>query len=220
VRSVKTACCVLAFLVVAAMAHGRTLTNEKAGITLEVPDGWVESAEMAKAVPPSAELIAGLAATAGGRTFTALSASLKPNEAVGYTKGLLSSLTNQGFSLSANTPVTINGVNFDSYTGTRADATIPTLQIFSAFGNDHAYAISLYSQIGDPTHDAELQGLVQSFRFQVPPKPFPTNTAYNIGYQAGRTLGAWAGGTLAIAGMLACPAALIVAAYFLFRKKK
>jgi chromate transport protein ChrA len=65
-----------------------------------------------------------------------------------------------------------------------------------------------------------LQGLVQSFRFQVPPKPFPTNTAYNIGYQVARTLGAWAGGTLAIAGMLACPAALIVAAYFLFRKKK
>lgn len=213
----KAAACALALLAVAATAAPKTLTVEKYGVALEVPEGWADSPEIARAMRPPAELIAGLAASGGKRTFTGLTASLKPNEASGYIKGLLDSLTRQGFTLGAKTPVTIHGVAFDSYTGSLAGAPAPILQIFSTFANGRAYTISVSSQIGDPTQDAELQGLVRSFRFLTPPQPFKQAAdARAIGYEIGRFI-----------GMLICPALVLLGAgalfgggYFLLRKKK
>ena len=207
----------LAFLALAAGVTAKPLISGKLGVSLDVPEGWTDSPEMARSVRPPAELIAGLVDQDAQRTFTALSIALKPGEALGYVPGLLGSLKKQGFTVGENVPRVINGVSYESYTATAAAATAPVMQVFSTFANSRAFTLSITSQAGDPAKDAELQALVQSFRFLSPPQAMPSAPdARRIGYEVGRVI-----------GMVACPAIFLLGAgaifgggYFIFRKKK
>jgi hypothetical protein len=215
--------CALAFLAVIAVgapASGKTLTDEKLGVTMEVPDDWADSVDIANTARAPAELIAGIASPDGARTFIAMAVPLNPREAgspESYQQGLQGSLKTQGFALGATTRMTVNGVNFESCTATVAGESVPRMQVLSAFGNGRAFTLSASSGLGDPTHDPELQAMVQSFRFLIPPKPLRSVSPASA---ASQRFGMLAGGAIMVAGLVACPAALIIGGYFFFRKKK
>jgi hypothetical protein len=216
----KVAACALVFVAVAAIASGKTLTNKKLGVSVEVPDNWVDSPTAAQMAPPPAELIAGLVNPEKTGTFIALGAPMDPHE-VGvrdnFLRGLENSLTKQGLTLSSSSHVTIDGVDFESRTAAATGDTVPRMQILFTFTSTHLLSLMSVSTVGDATQDPELKAMVQSIRFLTPPRPLATsNTAYNVGYKVGRIL-----------AIIACPAiALLViggalgGGYLLFRKKK
>src|SRR5437762_5420708 len=98
----KATGCALALFALVATAPAKTVTAEKLGVTVEVPDDWADSPEIARTARAPAELIAGVASPEGTRTFIAMAVPLNPHEAgspESFQRGLQGSLKTQGFAL-------------------------------------------------------------------------------------------------------------------------
>jgi len=77
--------------------------------------------------------------------------------------------------------------------------------------------MSIASQVGDPTQDAELQAMVQSFAFQAPPQPFSKQAA-SPGPNH-ETIRKYSKLSLLVS-LLMCPAILVIGFLVLMRKKR
>jgi len=184
-------------LFIGAHCFAETRTVPAHGIAVNIPEGWQDAPEIAASVRAPAELIVAAVNADKSKSFTAIAVKVAKNGSFSheeFIRGMQQPMKDRGWKVSANAPLVIDGITFNSFSANESTREAPLVQTASTLANGHAYTLSISSRTANPVEDAELQSIVHSFRFLTRPSLIAAKgTAFRLGYIFGLVTFALAG---------------------------